>query len=330
MIQTSGSKDCFIRPSKIIITPAKKLSKSWFISSRRIRRSVASRPEAKSRVQSIQRAVERNDQQHGKHGVLRDLRNHSQSTVPQLCDVLDGRHWKLHLRDELATLRQNSKTKQESLWCFVDSKRRHESPYHGARHGNTQEQRNHHAAHVSNKKTKKIGYKSILDRFLNSPRYRHRMEPRTLRTLRCDCGRRSLLFATAAERFRRENTWVLVLNSSGPNGRWTNVKITTKPSTSKMKSLEKRTQDSIPVSKFDNDQVNHLPGTMKEMKESTPERDGDGTFQQPQQAHLRRVGNHLKNGGKRGVGMNSVFLLVTMSKCWAYKQWRFTCKRRGV
>ena len=74
-----------------------------------------------------------------------------------------------------------------------------------------------------------------------------------------------------------------------------------------MKSLEKRTQDSIPVSKFDNDQVNHLPGTMKEMKESTPERDGDGTFQQPHQAHLRRVGNHLKNGGRRGVGMNSVF-----------------------
>ena len=194
VIQTSGSKDCPIRPSKIMITPAKKQSKSWFISSRRIRRSVASRPEAKSRVQSIQRAVEENDQQHGKHGVLRDLRNHSQSTVPQLCDVLDGRHWKLHLRDELATLRQNSKTKQESLWCFVDSKRRHESPYHGARHGNTQEQRNHHAAHVSNKKAKKNGYKSILDRFLNSPRYRHRMEPRTLRTLRCDCGRRSLLF----------------------------------------------------------------------------------------------------------------------------------------
>ena len=41
-------------------------------------RSVASRPEAKSRVQPIQRAVEGNDLQHGKHGVLRDLRNHFQ------------------------------------------------------------------------------------------------------------------------------------------------------------------------------------------------------------------------------------------------------------
>ena len=50
--------------------------------------------------------------------------------------------------------KKNSKTKQGSLWCFVDSKRRHEGPYHGARHGNTEEQRNHHAAHVSNKKGK--------------------------------------------------------------------------------------------------------------------------------------------------------------------------------
>ena len=37
-------------------------------------RSVASRPEAKSRVQPIQRAIEGNDLQHGKHGVLRDLK----------------------------------------------------------------------------------------------------------------------------------------------------------------------------------------------------------------------------------------------------------------
>ena len=29
---------------------------------------------------------------HGKHGVFRDLRDHSQSTVPQLYDILDERH----------------------------------------------------------------------------------------------------------------------------------------------------------------------------------------------------------------------------------------------
>ena len=51
-----------------------------------------SRHEAKSRVQSVQRAVEGNDLQHGTHGVLRDLRDHSKHTVPQLYDILDERH----------------------------------------------------------------------------------------------------------------------------------------------------------------------------------------------------------------------------------------------
>ena len=45
-------------------------------------------------------------------------------------------------------------------------------PSHGARHGNTERQRIHHAAHVSAKKAKKNGYTSILDRFLSSLRYR--------------------------------------------------------------------------------------------------------------------------------------------------------------
>ena len=61
------------------------------------------------------------------------------------------------------------------------------------------------------------------------------------------------------------------------------------------------------MSKFDNDQVNHSPGTVKELKESTPKLDGDGTLLQPHEAHLRRGGNHLKNGGRHGVGMNRHF-----------------------
>ena len=82
-----------------------------------------------------------------------------------------------------------------------------------------------------------------------------------------------------------------------------------------MKSLAKVAQDSIPVSKFDNDQVNHSPGTMKELKESTPKLDGDGTLLQPHQAHLRRGGNHLKNGGRHGVGMNrTVFFYIPSVK----------------
>ena len=45
-------------------------------------------------------------------------------------------------------------------------------PSHGGRHGNTEKQIVYHAANVAAKKAVKKGYKSILDRFLNSPRYR--------------------------------------------------------------------------------------------------------------------------------------------------------------
>ena len=73
-------------------------------------------------------------------------------------------------------------------------------PSHSARHGNTERQRIYHAAHVSSQKAKTNGHTSILDRFL--PEWpslsritnQHRMERRTLRTLRCDCGLRSLLY----------------------------------------------------------------------------------------------------------------------------------------
>ena len=40
----------------------------------------------------IEQSKEMNDLLHGKHGVLRDLRDHSQNTVLQLFDILDGRH----------------------------------------------------------------------------------------------------------------------------------------------------------------------------------------------------------------------------------------------
>ena len=46
---------------------------------------------------------------------------------------------------------------------------------------------------------------------------------------------------------------------------------------------------------------------MKELKGSTPKLDGYDTLLQPHQANLRRGGNHLKNGGRHGVGMDIDF-----------------------
>ena len=59
----------------------------------------------KSRFQSVQRAVEGNDLQHGKHGVLRDLRHHSQHAMLQLYDILGSRYGKPDSRNMLTTIR---------------------------------------------------------------------------------------------------------------------------------------------------------------------------------------------------------------------------------
>ena len=97
------------------------------------------------------------------------------------------------------------------------------NPSHGARHGNTEKQIVYHAATVAAKKAVKKGYKSILDRFLNSPRYREsqinigRDEEHHARQDAIAAEDHSYI-ATVSERFRRENVWVLVLNISGPNG----------------------------------------------------------------------------------------------------------------
>ena len=121
------------------------------------------RPEAKSHIHSIQRAVEGNDLRHGKHGALRDLRDHSQNTVPQMFDILDERHCILHLRNMFATFRQDSKTKQRSLRCFVDSQLRHQEGPTGhvtgteRGKGSTMQPMSHLKRH------RKKEYKSILD-----------------------------------------------------------------------------------------------------------------------------------------------------------------------
>ena len=96
-------------------------------------------------------------------------------------------------------------------------------PSHGRRHGNTERQRIFHQAHVSSRKATKKGYASIRDRFLRYTIYRQSQldvgwaEGHCARLDEIAAEDHSYI-ATAAERARRGNTWVLVLNSSGPNG----------------------------------------------------------------------------------------------------------------
>ena len=66
----------------------------------------------KVRIQSIQRAVEGHDLQHGKHGLLRDFRDHSKHTMLQLYDILAERYCFLYMRNMITAFRQSSKTEQ--------------------------------------------------------------------------------------------------------------------------------------------------------------------------------------------------------------------------
>ena len=103
---------------------------------------------------------------------------------------------------------------------------------------------------------------------------------------------RSKTIPTAAERARRENTWVLVLNSSGPNGPMTqreDYRETTREFVNdSFKNLAKLTTDFILESKFECDQTNNLLGTKKVRSASTPKQAGSGMTLDQQQASATR------------------------------------------
>ena len=70
---------------------------------------------------------------------------------------------------------------------------------------------------------------------------------------------------------------------------------------------------------------------MKALRVSTQSWAGGGTTRIHQQALLPRGGNRLRGGNFLRVGMNSVFsFFIPESMCFAEKQWRFPCKRRGL
>ena len=162
------------------------------------------------------------------------MRDHFQSTVPQLFNIL------------------------------VIKK----GPSHGTRHGSTERQIIHYAAHNAARKARKEEYTSTLDRFLNNPRYR-----KSQTAIGWDeefCAHHAIAaehhseIATQGERSRNENSWKVVLNTSGKNGPmdqrddYQEAKRTKKRDC--MKSVETATPDSTPRIKFDDDEVNNLLG----------------------------------------------------------------------
>ena len=151
-----------------------------------------------------------------------DVRDHFQSTVPQLFNILDDRHCILYLRNMLMTFRQTSQIKQRSVWCFIDSELDKERSIWRCMSRKHREAKNLLRSSQSSKEGKqKKGHRTILDRFLNSPRYRtspnrHRMGRRFLQPLRLDCSRRSILHRDAGRPEQKWKFWEAC--TSGKNG----------------------------------------------------------------------------------------------------------------
>ena len=94
---------------------------------------------------------------------------------------------------------------------------------HGARHGPTEGQRFISKLTMHSGKQKKHGHRTILDRFLNSPRYRDSQTNVGWDEHICAfhdviASEDHSYIATRWERSRNENSWKLVLNSEGANG----------------------------------------------------------------------------------------------------------------
>ena len=138
--------------------------------------------------------------QHGKYGVLRDVRDHCQGTVPQLFNILDDRHCTLYLRNMLATFRQKSQIKQRSIWCFIDSELRDKERTISRCTSRKNREANNlvrssHRSKERKEEAVQIHIRLILVRpSLSKIANRHRMGRRILRPLRRDCSRRSLFF----------------------------------------------------------------------------------------------------------------------------------------
>ena len=170
----------------------------------------------------------------------------------------------------------------------------------------------------------------ILDRFLNSPRYRE-----SPINIGCNEDHSAGLDEIAA----KDHSYIAAAaKRTGPKGPMNHLKKYQEAKRIKFyffKSLAKLTQDFIPVNMFDSDQVNQSPGTMKALSVSTQRLAGGGIPRIHQQVLLLRDGIRLRGGnvlrgGRHQVGMNSDFSFIPSVKYFAYKQWRFPCKRREV
>ena len=93
---------------------------------------------------------------------------------------------------------------------------------HGARHGKTEEQREHFIAHNARKRCIKKGFKGIHDRFQKDLRYRDAQLKADRTEAKCiemdELAQKEFTYRPSSEEFeRKKKTWSISLNTSGRN-----------------------------------------------------------------------------------------------------------------
>ena len=159
------------------------------------------------------------------------------------------------------------------------------------------------------KKCRKKKNDGILDRFLNSPRYRaSQVEHGWTEEL---CAEHDALAQedrsnthTAREHQRLASTWTVHLNCSGKSDQWQSDLVMQKLCESeivRIKTQVKRMGEFIPVSKDDNEVTTHFGRQVKEVHVLIARRDGSGI-------RILHHGRLLNFGGHRPAGTNSLII----------------------
>ena len=168
-------------------------------------------------------------------------------------------------------------------------------PTHGARHGNTGKQIIYHVAHNAYKRCLKKKYDGMLDRFLNSPRYRasqteHGWTEELCAKYDAPALEDHSYTYTAWEHGRLASTWKL----QSKTDRWQNHLIMHKQYLSKIahiKNQAKRRREFIPVNKVDSEVTTHSQKQVQRVRVWTAKRDGGG-IRHPLHGMLLNPGGH--------------------------------------
>ena len=156
----------------------------------------------------------------------------------------------------------------------------------------------------------------------------------TKNTTRCGCSRRPHLHRYSGMAQRRENDWVLVLNSSGPNGPMNQREDDHEAIKIKERFFEESGKGNTGL--HPSEQLRQRPSQPFSHSEGTERGDPKtGWKWYPSAASSSSSSSWWQSSDKWWQASSwdeqGIFsLLIPVSRCFTYRQWRYVCRRRVV